>query len=87
MRDEPQKNSVYAIFYAHVGRPRPTRWNIKAAAVNAAAWPIFISELCSEIKNSGFAPIFISMAVFLAPDGATEKVGQFYRSLQMIYKK
>ena len=40
-----------------------------------------------DIKNSGFAPIFSSMAVFLAPDGATEKVGQFYRSPQVIDKK
>ena len=69
-----------------MGRPRPTRWDTKAAAVNAAAWPIFISEHSSEIKNSGFAPIFSSMAVFLAPDGATEKVGQFYRSPQVIDK-
>ena len=77
----------YLYFYAHVGRPRPTRWDLKAAAGNAAARPIFISEHSSEIKKSGFAPIFSSMAVFLAPGGATEKVGQFYRSPQVIYKK
>ena len=82
-----KKIAFTLFFYAHVAAQRPRAWISKAAAVSAAAWPIFISEHSSEIKNSGFAPIFISMAVFLAPGGATEKVGQFYRSPQVIYKK